>query len=257
MKEEKAKKPKKVEEKKEVMEKVEKVEKKDYSIEKDNQKRLKGFSKALYIIAIIIRVFIIIGIVGVGIAMIAFPVLTNNIKAEPYDEVGNIKIFDTEIEYIKTEDKVTLYEKTKPDDKTILRNKNDVMAVTKVLDYVEKNDMTKVLLFVEFELIVVVALMVIDVIITKKAYDFFKNIYNQDSPFTLENIDIIKSTVKLLSISYIIAIVLGIINEIVLNVSLNLQLTGLFGIFAVCCLQYIFEYGYKLQKETKGRIYSE
>ena len=124
------KKEKEVKEKKEIKETV-----KDYTIEKQDQKRLKGISKALYIIATIFKVVSIIGIVGILIAMIAVPIVTTNVKTLKDEDQHILRIFDHDFYYNRTNTTFEIYEKDKIDEKTEITKQSDVEAINKVFDY--------------------------------------------------------------------------------------------------------------------------
>ena len=249
---------KKKKETKEIVKETEKA--KDLSIEKQNQKRLKGISKFIYVFAKILKVFGIIGIVGVVIAMIAVPIVTSNIKTEKAEDGTNVlKLFDNDLYYKRTDTSFEFFEKDKVEDKTIVKSKSDVETLNRVFNYLEKNDMTKLNIFVEVELILVVAVLVVEIMVLNRVYSFFKNIHNENTPFMRENIDLLRSAGKLLIIALIISMIMGIGGSIVINSSVNISInfTSIFEILGVYALVYIFEYGYKLQNETKGKIYSE
>jgi hypothetical protein len=251
---------KKKKETKEIVEETVKEKTKDFSIEKEEQRKLKGISKFIYVCAKILKVFGIIGIVGVVIAMIAVPVVTSNIKTEKTKDGTNVlKLFDNDLYYKRTDTSFEFFEKDNIEEKTTIKSKSDVETLNRVFGYLEKNDMTKLNIFVEVELILVIAVLVVEIMVLNRVYSFFKNIRNESTPFMKENIDLLRSAGKLLIIALIISIIMGIVGSVVINSSVNISVnsTGIFEILAVYVLVYIFEYGYKLQNETKGKIYSE
>lgn len=237
--------------------KEEKETKKDYSIEEKDQKRLKGISKAIYIIAKICQVFAIIGIVGLLIAMIAVPIVTANVKITKIDDEKVIKIFDHDIYYRRTDDKFELYEIGDPSyDKIEVTNKRDVEKINKVFDYLEKNDLVLPTIIVEVEFALFVVILFLQVKVFKKLHKLFKNVYEKDTPFLEDNIELLKQTGKLLIISFIVSLVVSLISSIVFDASLSISTIGIMGILILYCGLYIFKYGYNLQKDTKGKIYS-
>lgn len=236
--------------------KVVETKTKDYSIEKQDQKRMKGISKFLYVVAKIVKIFAIIGIVGLAIAMIAVPIVTSNIKTTKNGDQNILKIFDNDLYYKRTENSFEIYEKDNENEKTKITNIREVDAINKVFDYLEENDLTKVTLFIEVELALVVVALVLEVFVFSKVYKLFKNIYDESTPFIEENIDLLKNIGKLLIIELIVGIVISMISSIVLNSSFSIRLTNVVEILVVFIFIYIFKYGYNLQKDTKGKIYS-
>ena len=235
----------------------EKKDIKDYSIEKEDQKRLKGISKFIYIVTKIVKVFAIIGIVGLIIAMIAVPIVTSNIKTEKQEDKNVLKVFDTNVYYTRSESRIELYEKDKIEDKTIIKSQDEVKTLNKVFDYLEENDMTKVTIFIEIEFVLFIAILIVEILILNKVYKFFKNIHDKSSPFIEENIDLLKNIGKLLIINIVITFVISMISSIILDSTININSGTIYEILGVFVLMYIFKYGYKMQKETKGKIYSE
>lgn len=237
----------------------EKVTTKDYSIEKKDQKRLKGISKFLYVIAKILKVFAIIGIVGIAIAMICIPIISANIKTEKKENANIIKVFDNDIYYRRGEHNFEIF---KLDDngneieKTEIKTQGDINTLNEVFDYLEKNDYTKITIYAEIVLALVIVALVIEIKIVNKVYDFFKNIYDKTTPFTEENVDLLNEIAKLSIIEFIVGIVISFVSALFINRGTTIPMTNIFTIVVLYAFIYIFKYGYKLQKETKGKIYS-
>ena len=96
-------------------------------------------------------------------------------------------------------------------------------------------------------------------ILLKHLEQLFDNMNKGDTPFTLENVNHIKK----MSYLMIACIVLSRIGETVLNsiyqkeLSFGLELFDIVEILFLFVLSYIFEYGYEIQKDSKGKIYGE
>lgn len=234
-----------------------KEEVKDYSIEEQDQKRLKGISKFIYVIAKILKVFAIIGIAGIAILMILIPVATSSIKSDKDDYGQYIKLFDHNFYYERSEEKVEFFEKDKEDDKIVIKAKSEIETFNKMLDYLEKNDLTKMTIFIEVELALVVAILVIEVMLLNRVRDFFINIREKSSPFIKDNVLLLQDIGKFLIISFVITFVMGCISSLVVNSDLSIRSVSIAEILIVYVALYIFRYGVKLQNETKGKIYSE
>ena len=249
---------KKVKEENKVV-KEEKVVTKDYSIEEKSQSRLKLFSKIIAVLSKISEVLLVVGIVLILLAMIVVPIVWSSIKVNNKDNVKSVEIFGKQIIYERTSDKITIYEKDKEKDKTVIRDPDDVEALNTVIDYIEEKDLTKISLFIEVDLILITASLVVMVLITKNLNKLFNNINKEDTPFIEENHKLLSNVGKYLIIVLCISIVIGTFNSLVFNntLSISMNSTSIIEILVVYCLIYIFEYAYKLQKETKGRIYSK
>ena len=239
------------------MKKEEKETIKDYSLEEKDQRRLKGLTKFLYIVAKIVKVFAIIGIVGVCIAMIAVPIITSNTKTEKQGEQSIVKVFDKEIYYNRSDSKIEMYEKDKIDDIVEVKKQDEVEALNKVFDYLEKNDFTKINVFAEIEFALLIVTLVIEIMIINKVYKFFKNIHDEKTPFIKENIELLENIAKFSIIGICVAFVMSLVSSIMINLPTTFMTINIIDLLLVFVFIYIFKYGYKLQNETKGKIYKE
>ena len=95
---------------------------------------------------------------------------------------------------------------------------------------------------------------------TKTGFErLFENINKGDTPFTLVNVNHIKK----MSYYMIACIVLSGIGEGILNSSMRNEFTfgiemfDIVEILFLFSLSYIFEYGYEIQKDSKGRMYGD
>ena len=144
---------------------------KDYSIEKKDQKRLKGISKFFYIVAKIIKVFAIIGIVGIGLLMLAVPIISANVKTEKKENANVLKVFDNDVYYRRT-DKIfevfKINDEGKEVEKTEITKESDVNTLNEVFDYLEKNDLTLVTVYAEIALALLVVVLIIEIKIINK-----------------------------------------------------------------------------------------
>ncbi len=240
---------------------MEKEKEKNYSLEKKESKRLKGISKFIYVVTKICEVCVTVGLVCLILAMLVVPVLSSNVKVNFKEDSGitsgTITVLDQEITYERSENLVTINDGDNKNGLEIVSNPKDVDTFNKALAYLEQGNYTTAIMFVEFELLIIAIILVIEILILKKVYHFFKNIRNEETPFSKENIELLEKFGKLLIYAFVISLVSKIINSIILNNSMNINLTDIMEILFVYCLLYIFKYGYKLQKETKGKIYSE
>lgn len=87
----------------------------------------------------------------------------------------------------------------------------------------------------------------------------FNNINNGDTPFTLENVGYIKKMAYLMIVVTILPDIIGIIFEAILKTDLNIgfELFSLVEILFLFSIAYIFQYGYEIQLDSKGKMYGE
>ncbi len=248
-------KEKKVKEEKE--EKEEKTNPNDFAIEEKSQKNLKTISKIISVFAKIGEVFSIIGIVGIVIAMITVPIITSNIKVSNSEEIKYVEVFGQQVVYERTEDKISFYLKDDEEHKTEVTDKSDVVALGKAIDFIEDKNLSKIAIIAEVYFVLIIAVLVVTVLELKKVYQLFKNINEGNTPFTKENNELLRSIGKYLLIIFVISFVMEMFTSMIFDTSSPLNITTISEILFVYCIIYIFEYGFKLQKATKGRIYSE
>ncbi len=87
----------------------------------------------------------------------------------------------------------------------------------------------------------------------------FVNIYSGDTPFTKENIDHIKHMAMIMIGTIILPNIAGVIAELVIREDLNIgfELLDVIYILFLFSMAYIFEYGYELQLDSKGKMYGD
>jgi hypothetical protein len=87
----------------------------------------------------------------------------------------------------------------------------------------------------------------------------FINIHNGDTPFTLENVNYIRKISYFLIATIIVPFILGVIMSYIMGIDLEaeLELQDFIFVLIIFSISYIFEYGYEIQLDSKGRIYGD
>lgn len=87
--------------------------------------------------------------------------------------------------------------------------------------------------------------------------NLFENIYHGDTPFTLENVKYIKKMAYLLIIVTVLPNLMGVVFELILKMDLDIdfELFSLVEILFLFSIAYIFQYGYEIQLDSKGKMY--
>ena len=124
----------------------------------------------------------------------------------------------------------------------------------------ENNSNFKIITYIETGLFFLLVDIVIMIIILGFVEKLFNNIKNNNSPFTLDNVEFIKK------ISYLMIALIMItpISEFIFNLVLRIngggspfEIINILEILIIFSMSYIFEYGYEIQKDSKGKIYNE
>lgn len=219
----------------------------------EKQRKVKGISKAIYIIARIGKIACKIAIPIMTVVMIATPFFLKNIDIENNKLVWNGN--DNKFNITDDGNKVTL----KYNENIIIADASSQEVNTKYIEVLSNNPKYLVIGYIEVGFLFLVISLFLYEMTLSTLEKLFININEGDTPFTLENVRYIKEMAKLMIIALILPNCGGIIFEKILTTDLGvdfewfdvIQILFLFGI------SYIFEYGYELQQDTKAKMYGE
>ena len=212
---------------------------------KEKQEKVKGLSKAIYIIAEIGKVIVSIAIVMALIGIIILPILAFNVEIQ---EQNKIKAFGTEFEYqTRNEEMVLKY----ANGEVVIGLVDENTDMNSILEKIRNTSELSIIVIGEIFLICSVIVLICIYNIMKHVKNLFLNIHNGDTPFTRENVQSIKKTAKYM----IITILLPTITEN--SVTIGIDLLEVLYILIIFCLSCIFEYGHEIQLDSKGKIYGE
>ncbi len=219
----------------------------------EKQRKIKGISKAIYIIARICKICIMIGIVSLALTMIIIPVLTCNVKVE---ENNMVEIFGQNIEYQRKDVEIIIKDET--GDYTI-SDSNEVKELNKIIDILESMSMLSLTLFSEIAFGTLIAALILLYFVFKYLENLFINIHNGETPFTLENVKYIKTIAFLMIAVIIIPNIIGVVAEKIISQELGIgfEMFDLIYILFLFSMAYIFEYGYEIQLDSKGKMYGD
>lgn len=220
---------------------------------KDKQKQVKGLSKAIYIIARIGMIAIIVGIISVCVTMIATPFLSSNIKVK---DNKIVRVFNHDVEYERDSSKIAIITDS---DRTVLTDTNQVEVLNIIIDKLENNSIVKMVVFIEFAFSFLVLTLVLLYLTLQHLEQLFKNIHNGDTPFTMSNVNHIKRMAILMIITILVPNIVGIITEKIIGEDLGIgfEMFDFIYILFLFSMSYIFEYGYQIQMDSKGKMYGE
>lgn len=219
---------------------------------KEQQKKMKGLSRAIAVMAKIGRICCIVSIPVLAISMVII-----GIFAAKTDIRDNQIIFNgNEVISIAYEgDKISV----KAADSVITETvENSELAEFKEL--LQNNSKAALIGYIETGFVFLIICLVLTVIMFKALEDLFENIYGGDTPFTLENVGYIKKIAYLLIAVTVLPGGVGFIFEEILQTDLNLGGFGLFSLVEILFLfsiAYIFQYGYEIQLDSKGKMYGD
>ena len=216
------------------------------------QRKMKGLSKAIYLIARIFKIFSIIGLIGTIICIISSIAIIPNIKFDTKESI--VEIDDVKYEYTMENNELSI-DIGKEENFIIEYSASEEAVINKVIN----SDNTYILSFV---LVLLTSFSIFMVIVFKTlSYleKLFVNIYNEDTPFNMVNISYIKKIAVYLTISIFVQDLMGLIAGTIFNLNLGVEveLTNYMVVMVVIALYYIFKYGYEIQLDSKGKIYGD
>ena len=211
------------------------------------QKQVKALSHTISLIGMIGSIVLKVAIAFVAASMILMPYIAANIKVTE-DKVTitneNIKVVDN-----KT---ITLYGVA-----TI--GVDEEVSEEQLLEIFDNHSKTELLIYFELGSVILIASLILTIIVLNNVEKLFKNIEDGETPFTLDNVSIIKK----ISYYLIAAILVMPISDILFNqiIAQNetsfIDLMTILEILIIFSMSYIFEYGYEIQKDSKGIMYNE
>ena len=206
--------------------------------------KYKNLSKVLGILAKTGKILVTICVPILVIVMVFIPSLFNKV------DIKNDKIVINDKNFVLQE------KKNKVD---ILYNDTVLGTVDKVhmdkfQDFFDRNSKTKLVVCTELFFVVIIVYLIIIRFILKYLENLFYNIYEEDTPFTSDNISLIKKAARTSIIALVLPGIGFIAIELLLSVDIDLHIefSNIFSILFLYVLAYIFEYGFELQMNGKG-----
>jgi len=228
----------------------ENVKREVISLKQEEQRKMKGLSKFISVIANIIRVICLITIPLVIIGMVSIAFIIHNLEVKN-DEF----IWKTTNDYITVEKVEDNYELKMNGTKII-----DIDAEKVDSQYIntfKNNPKILVIGYIEIGLLTLLVSLYLMALTFSHLSKLFENLNVGETPFTLENVNHIKTMAWLMIIMILLPNIGGIIFNILLtaDIDMDFELFDLLEILFLFSLSYIFEYGRLIQTETNGKIY--
>ncbi len=226
------------------------VKTKVVSLKKEEQKKMKALSKIISLISKIGRIFCYIAIPFIFLILIISPYLINRVVIKNDNLTLNFE--NSNINIKEKSDKIVL-----KFNGIILADADKEFLNTKVIHIFKNNSKVKIISYIEMGFITLLITIILTSIIFKHLEILFDNINKGETPFTLENVSLIKKIAWKMIIIIIMTNMGGVIFELLLSGDLNVEfeMYDLVEILFLFSLSYIFEYGRLLGLETNGKMY--
>ena len=221
-------------------------------LKKEKQEKVKKLSKILFLIGRIASIVLKVAIGFIVAIMILLPIVLSNLKLEGDNIIADGKI----ITLTELKDGIRIYS---PKNEHIIIGDVSNKDVTTFKKAYKEHGKTTLIILLELGLLSLIVFTIFVIKVLNHLDKLFTNIYDGDTPFTLENVQHIKK----MSYYMIISIVVSMIGSVIFNISmamenvLELDLFNIVEIIFLYALSYIFEYGYELQLDSKGKMYGE
>ena len=232
------------------------LDKEIVKLKKDDQKKIKGLSKTIAIIARIGRIVTMVAIPAILIIIILIPNLINNVTIEDNKLIftGGDKPITLIEEKTNKEDNVKVKYKN-----TLIAEESDINTIDKIKEVFDNNSKQSIIWYAESSFIILIINLLLLAIFLNKLEKLFTNIHSGNTPFTLENIKSIKKMAYIMIAIILIPSLGGSIFEGILKMDLDIDLDifDLIQVLFLFSLSYIFQYGYEIQSDSKGKMYDE
>ena len=213
------------------------------------QKEVKTLSNVISMIGKIGSIVLKVAIPFIIIAMLIVPYIVSNLEVKE-----NEITFKSESIKIVDENKIEVHG-------VIIGEYDGDLADNEVIKIFKNNSNIKIISYFETAMIFLIIDIVIMIIILNYVEKLFNNIKNNLTPFTLENVGFIRKIsylmIALIMITSIWNILFNVISTSTNSGENSFGLIGILEILIIFSMSYIFEYGYEIQKDSKGKIYSE
>lgn len=231
---------------------MEKKKVNNVKFDRDKQHKMKFLSKFIYVLAKIGRIVTVVGGVCILLAMAITPVLVNNLEIKD----NNITMFNQKVTFEQGINETAIMV---GGNKVGTITGDEMLYFNSATNELSKANVTKLFSFVELALLAAMTTVVLSYFALLHLEKLFNNIYNNETPFILENVTHIKKIAYFLIAIVITSFIYSLIAEVLFknNLNINIDLTHLIYILIIFSLSYIFEYGYMLQKNSKATMYGE
>lgn len=215
------------------------------------QNRMKVLSKILYLIGKIGKIVCRVGIGFIIAAMVLLPIVLSKIEVKDDTLVADGNV----VRILESVDGVKI---TVNNDHIILTDLTKENVVTLKESLTRFNKPVLIALY-ELSFAVLIGFVILVIQLLKHLEKLFVNINEGETPFTLENVSHIKKMsyfmIAAIIVSSIGGTLLSIVTSTEVNIDFNLFNVG--EIIFLYAIAYIFEYGYKIQMDSKGVMYNK
>lgn len=223
--------------------------------EEKDKSMLKGLSKFIYVIATIGKVCIYIAIPFLILTMIILPIIFNNTKV-----VNNNIVFTYRDDTVEMNDvgnnKIEIRHNGKIIDED---DHEDYKVFKKYRNTLNKYSKKELIGYTEAGLILLISYLYLIILVLKHLAKLFKNINEESTPFTLENVDHMTKMGKYMIAVILLPIIASILYSVFADIDINFDfgIISVMEILFVLAMSMIFKYGYSIENSSKNKSKDE
>ncbi|MBO5376589.1 MAG: helix-turn-helix transcriptional regulator [Bacilli bacterium] len=195
---------------------------------KEKQAKLKLTSKIISVLSKVISYVALIASIGVAILTFFTPMIINNTKVLN----GKIQIYGNEFSSNQT---------------------------AQLIEIINDNSNTQLIIYS----IIICVCLIVTIMLLFFAFKYlsklFDNINKDNTPFTLDNLNLIKKITYLLIGYSIFPEISGYLYQFITKIDMGIEIEGFKFVFILImiCIYYVFDYGHQIQLDSKGIIYGK
>ena len=212
------------------------------------QKQVKSLSNVIGLIGKIGGIVLKVAIAFIILAMVLVPYVVNNVDVGSNEitfKTDNIKVID--------QDKLEIHD-------IIIADIDADISQSEFIEIFNTHSNAEIIGYAEAALVFLLISIVLVILVLGYVEKLFNNIKNNNTPFTLDNVHYIKRISYLMIALIILTPLSGVFINLIFGmteVESPFELMGILEILIIFSMSYIFEYGYEIQKDSKGIIYGE
>lgn len=209
---------------------------------KEQQRKMKGISRAIYIITNIVKFIVLIPTVCLILCCLLFPFISITFDIS----INQFKILNQEFNYSINDNVITMGEES-----------YYVESKTNLKEFIENHDRIFFIVSIEYILICMTILSILIVLALHYLYKLYKNFYNYNTPFTIDNEKLVYRICLFVVLEMVLQKVTSLIYSVIasLDLAIDISVKDILVILIGFSMIYIFKYGRLLQADSKARIY--
>lgn len=210
-----------------------------------NKKDMKIIANVIYWFAQVAKVFSMIAVVVIVAIAISMPFIVKQVGDITND---TINYGNKTLKYELTENSIIF------DETEMVLTGDNIITIREVRNIFRDNNTVVRVLFIESFLVAGIVLLSLAYIMFISLTKLFKNIGDGDTPFTKDNIFLLRKIGKYMIIISVLPLIIDIVVKTIFRVDYVFGFNGIdvMYILVIFALGYIFEYGYQLQEDVDG-----